>query len=29
MTEQIADVPEIFLDEINAEISAVRAERKR
>ena len=27
--EQAADVPEMSLDEINAEISAVRAERKR
>ena len=26
---QAADVPEMSLDEINAEISAVRAERKR
>ena len=29
LREQAADVPEMSLDEINAEISAVRAERKR
>ena len=29
LREQAADVPEVSLDEINAEISAVRAERKR
>ena len=28
LREQAADVPEMSLDEINAEISAVRAERK-
>ena len=29
LRKQAADVPEMSLDEINAEISAVRAERKR
>ncbi|MBR5565850.1 MAG: type II toxin-antitoxin system RelB/DinJ family antitoxin [Roseburia sp.] len=29
LREQAADVPEMSLDEINAEISAIRAERKR
>ena len=29
LREQAADVPEMSLNEINAEISAVRAERKR
>lgn len=29
LREQAADVPEMSLDEINAEIAAVRAERKR
>lgn len=29
LREQAADLPELSLDEINAEISAVRAERKR
>lgn len=29
LREQAADVPEMSLDEINAEISAARAERKR
>ncbi len=29
LREQAADVPEMSLDEINAEILAVRAERKR
>lgn len=29
LREQVADVPELSLDEINAEILAVRAERKR
>ena len=29
LREQAADVPEMSLEEINAEISAVRAERKR
>ena len=29
LREQAADVPEMSLDEINAEISAVRTERKR
>ena len=29
LRRQAADVPEMTLDEINAEISAVRAERKR
>ena len=29
LREQASDIPEMSLDEINAEISAVRAERKR
>ena len=29
LREQAIDLPEMSLDEINAEISAVRAERKR
>ena len=29
LREQVAEIPEMSLDEINAEISSVRAERKR
>ena len=29
LRRQVANVPEMTLDEINAEISAIRAERKR